>query len=210
MKEFSVRNLKNVAIAGLLCMAPVTGAIAQSVDNPWILHIGAHVVDPRSDNGHLAGMKASVGSSTRPTLSLEYLFTPEWSVDVLAAVPFQHSVRLNGQRAATVKQLPPTVGVNYHFLAGRPVSPFVGVGVNYTRFFDTKGRGALQGANVDLDSSWGIAWHGGVDITLDPRWTLTLDARYMDIDSKVKVGGASVGTAHIDPWVYGFSFGYHF
>ncbi|WP_369929656.1 OmpW family protein [Xanthomonas sp. NCPPB 2632] len=205
-----MRHPISIALAGLVCLAPMTGAIAQSVDNPWIVHVGAHRVDPTSDNGHLAGMKASVGSSTRPTFSIEYLFTPAWSVELLAALPFEHDVRLSGQRAVSVKQLPPVLGVNYRFLVGQPVSPFVGVGVNYTRFYDASGHNALQGANVDLDSSWGIAWHGGIDIALDPRWTLTVDARYMDIDSRVRVGGARVGTAHIDPWVYGVSAGYRF
>lgn len=205
-----MRNLKSIAVASLLCMAPVTAAVAQSVESPWRLHVGAHVVDPTSGNGDLAGMTSRVGSSTRPTLSLEYMIAPAWSVELLAAIPFRHDVRLDGQRAVSVKQLPPVLGMNYYFMAGRKISPFLGVGVNYTRFFDAKGHNALQGADVDLGSSWGIAWHGGVDFVIAPRWTFTVDARYMDIDSRVKVGGARVGTAHIDPWVYGLSFGYRF
>ncbi|GAA0918435.1 outer membrane beta-barrel protein [Rothia nasimurium] len=202
-----MRHLKSLAAAGLLCLAPAA-VMAQAVDSPWLLHFGAHVVDPKSDTGHLAGMKASTSNNTRPTISVEYRFTPYWSVEALAAVPFQHEVRLAGQRAVSVKQLPPVVGVLYRFLPDRKVTPFLGVGVNYTRFFDAKGRNALDGANVDVGSSWGVAWHGGVDVALNDRWTFTADARYINIDAKVKVNGARVGTAHIDPWVYGVSFGY--
>lgn len=209
-KEFDVYPLKKLIIAGALCAAPVGGVIADDVALPWVVHIGAHVVDPKSNTGDLAGIKASTTRSMRPSISIEYLLTPSWRIEALAAVPFEHDVRLDGQRAVGVKQLPPVLGVNYHFLAGQKVSPFLGVGVNYTHFFDEKGHSALQGANVDLKDSWGVAWHGGVDIALDARWTFTVDARWIDIDSKVKVGGASVGTAHIDPWVYGVSVGYRF
>ncbi|CTP83853.1 hypothetical protein XTPLMG728_0345 [Xanthomonas translucens pv. poae] len=33
-----------------------------------------------------------------------------------------------------------------------------------------------------------------------------MDLRWADIDSKVKVDGASVGTANIDPLVYGLAY----
>jgi outer membrane protein len=209
-KEFEVYPLKKIIIAGVLCAAPVGGALADDVALPWIVHVGAHVVDPQSNTGDLAGLASGTTRSMRPSVSLEYLLSPSWRIEALAALPFEHDVRLDGQRAVGVKQLPPVIGVNYHFLAGQKVSPFLGVGLNYTHFFDAKGHNALQGANVDLKDSWGVAWHGGVDVALDERWTFTVDARWIDIDSKVKVGGASVGTAHIDPWVYGVSVGYRF
>jgi outer membrane protein len=207
LKEYTVRHLKKIAAAALLIAAPV---IAHAADeSPWTLHFGGHIVDPKSDTGQLAGMKATVSKSTRPTFSVEYRFAPGWTMEALAALPFQHEVRLDGTRSVSVKQLPPVVGVNYHFLEGHTVSPFIGAGVNYTYFFDKKGRNALEGTRIKMDNSWGAAGHAGVDIRLDDRWSLTVDARYINIDTKVKVNGAKVGTAHIDPWVYGFSFGYH-
>lgn len=209
-KEFNVYPLKKLIIAGVLCVAPVGGTLAEGVESPWIVHVGAHVVDPTSNSGDLAGLSASTTRSMRPSVSVEYLLAPAWRIEVLAALPFKHDVRLDGQRAVSVKQLPPVVGVNYHFLAGRAVSPFLGVGINYTHFFDAKGHNALDGTTVGLGDSWGVAWHGGVDIALDARWTVTVDARWMDIDSRVKVDGARVGTAHVDPWVYGVSVGYRF
>ncbi|MDE1893527.1 MAG: OmpW family protein [Pseudomonadota bacterium] len=192
--------------AGLgLCVANPAHA-----DDNWIVHVGAHVVDPASNNGTLAGMKASVGSDLKPTVSLEYLFTPSWSVDLLAALPFSHDVRLDGLKAATTKQLPPTIGVNYHFMPEATVSPFVGAGINYTRFFDTKGTGPLTGTVVRIDNSWGAAAHAGVDVTLAPNWLFTADVRWIDIGGDVHVNGANVGKAKVNPLVYGVSFGYRF
>lgn len=195
-----------LVVAGLgLCATSPAHA-----DDNWIVHVGAHVVAPASNNGTLAGMKADIGSDFKPTVSLEYLFTPNWSVDLLASVPFRHDVRLDGQKVASTKQLPPTLGVNYHFMPDARVSPFIGAGVNYTRFFDTKGTGLLAGTVVKVDNSWGAAAHAGVDVKLADNWLFTADVRWINIGGNVLVNGADVGKARINPLVYGFSFGYRF
>ena len=90
------------------------------------------------------------------------------------------------------------------------MSPFLGAGINYTRFFDTHGEGALTGARVKIDSSWGAAAHAGVDVRLSERWLLTADMRWMHIAGDVHVNGANVGQAKVNPLVYGVSFGYRF
>lgn len=201
---------KVTVLAALALGAGLLPAVHAQDTSPWVFRVGAHVVNPKSDNGTLAGMKASIGSDTKPTFSLEYFFDPHWSVDVLAALPFKHTVRLDGTAAATTKQLPPTVGVNYHFLPGAAVSPFVGAGLNYTRFFQTRGVGPLQGAHVAIASSFGAAAHAGLDVRLDERWLLTADVRWMRIGGEVKVDGARVGKAKVDPLAYGLSVGYRF
>jgi len=200
-----------IALSALALALGSAAARADSSDaSPWVVRVGVHTVDPKSDNGTLAGMKARVDNDTKPTFSLEYRFDPHWGVDVLAALPFKHTVRLNGTSAANTKQLPPTVGVHYRFLPEATVSPFVGVGLNYTRFFQTHGVGPLQGAHVSIDSSFGAAAHAGLDFHLNDRWLATADVRWMHIASDVKVNGTRVGKATIDPLVYGLSIGYRF
>lgn len=196
----------------LITAALAAGAVsnAHATDDPWVLRFGAHVVNPKSDNGQLAGMKASINSDTKPTVSVEYLLTPSLGVELLAAVPFKHDVRLDGVTAASTKQLPPTLGVNYHFMPDATVSPFIGAGLNYTYFFSTKGQGPLQGAHVKIDNSWGAAAHAGIDVQLSPKWLLTADLRWIGISGDVRVNGVKVGTAKVDPLVYGLSFGYRF
>lgn len=195
----------------LLIAAGFAAALpAHANDDAWVLRFGAHVVDPKSNNGSLAGMKAKVSSDLKPTASLEYLATPNWGVELLLAAPFRHNVRLDGVKVAQAHQLPPVLGVNYHFMPERTVSPFVGLGVNYTRFFNIDGKGPLRGAKVDIDSSWGAAAHAGVDVRIAPRWSITLDVRWMDIASNVKVNGAKVGHVTVNPLAYGVSFAYRF
>jgi outer membrane protein len=197
------------AAFGATAIAPA--AHADTNDDNWVVRFGVHAVDPKSNNGTLAGARASVDSNVRPTGSIEYMFTPNLGVDLLAAWPFQHDVKLSGLgKVAQTKQLPPTLGVNYHFMPDRTVSPFVGIGLNYTNFFDTKGTGALAGDSVSIANSWGVAAHAGIDVKINAKWIFTADLRWMNIESDVKVNGAKVGTAKIDPLAYGVSLGYRF
>ncbi len=208
-KKFA-RHSRAVLIAAILA-GGMFAASAQAADaGNWVLRFGVHTVVPKSDNGTLAGMNASIDNSTRPTASLEYMFTPNWGVDLLAAWPFSHNVQLNGVEAATTKQLPPTLGINYHFVPDARVSPFIGAGVNFTWFYDAKGRGPLQGADVSIANSWGAAVHAGLDVKLANSWLLTADVRWINIESDVRVNGIKVGTAKVNPMVYGLSLGYRF
>ncbi|HVC18377.1 MAG TPA: OmpW family outer membrane protein [Rhodanobacter sp.] len=203
-----MKPLLSVLIAAALAVGAVSNV--RAADDTWVLRFGAHVVNPKSDNGQLAGMKASITSDTKPTVSVEYLLTPSWGLELLAAVPFKHDVRLDGVTAASTKQLPPTLGVNYHFMPDATVSPFIGAGINYTYFFSTKGQGPLQGTHVKIDNSWGAAAHAGIDVQLSPKWLLTADLRWISLSGDAHVNGVNVGTAKVDPLVYGLSFGYRF
>lgn len=197
-----------------LAILAAAGALAAPVvhaDDAWVIRVGGAVVAPKDNNGTLAGARADVSNSTRPTIDLEYLITPHWGVDVLGATPFLHDVALKGLgTVARTKQLPPTIGVNYHFMPNATWSPFVGLGVNYTNFFDTHATGALYGNSVSIANSWGVAARAGFDVKISDKWIATVDLRWADIESDVKVNNSKVGTVKIDPIVFGASIGYRF
>ena len=200
------RSLLALALACGLA-SPAFAAEAGS----WSFSLGAHVVDPTSGNGSLAGgaLEADVGSDWKPTITAEYFFTPNLGLEVLASLPFEHDISLNGAKAGSTKHLPPTFTLQYHF-DGETVSPFIGAGVNYTLFFDQQTSGPLAGAELDLGNSWGLAAHAGVDFRLADNRAIRLDVRWMDIDTDVSVNGADVGTVKIDPLVYGVAYVWNF
>lgn len=202
--------LRNTALCALLVAALLPPGQAHAED--WTFKVGLHQVDPRSDNGNLAGgtLSADVSGDWRPTFQLEYFVTPNWGVELLAATPFKHDVRLNGAKAAEVSHLPPTLSLQYHFNPGERISPFVGIGLNYTAFFDVHETGPLTGTQLTLDKSWGAAAHAGVDFALNDRWLISADVRWMDIDTDARVNGVKVGTVNIDPLAYGVAIGYRF
>lgn len=198
---------KLIAPLACACALALTAPAQAQEAGDWTVSAGAHAVAPKSGNGRLAGgaLAADVGSDWRPTVTAEYFFSPNWGLEVLASLPFEHDIRLNGVHAGSARHLPPTVSLQYHF-KGERVTPFLGLGLNYTAFFDEDARGPLAGTELELEASWGLAAHGGVDIAVGDRKWLRLDARWIDIDTDVSVNGADVGTVQVDPWVYGAAF----
>ncbi len=199
------------ALAAALALATAAAVPSAFAEGPLLLRIGGHNVAPKSDNGELAGGALAVDVESRPgvTFNVDWYFTPHVALDVLAALPFEHDIRLNGVKAGSARQLPPTVSVQYHFMPSRRFDPFVSAGINYTTFWDTK---LDDGTPLDLDDSWGLAAQAGVDYTLDAarRWVVGADIRYIDIDTEASSDGTGLGTVKIDPLAYGMTVGYRF
>ncbi|MEL1266014.1 OmpW/AlkL family protein [Pseudoxanthomonas putridarboris] len=196
-----------LALALALGAAPIS-ALAQSKGD-WTLGIGVHQVNPKSDNGALAGgtLPLDIDSDVKPTITFEYFLRDNLGLEVLAALPFEHDIAVKGVgTVGSTKHLPPTVSLQYYFNGQGKVSPFVGAGINYTTFFSEHTRGALEGTRLKLDDSWGLAAHAGIDFKVGERGAVRVDARWIDIDTDVHVDGAKLGTANIDPWVYGVAY----
>ncbi len=194
-----------------------TPALAQSTGT-WTIGIGAHNVAPKSNNGTLTAtplgnLRMDVGNNVRPTITAEYFLKDNLGVEVLAALPFQHDIDVAGVgKVGSTKHLPPTVSLQYHFGQGK-LRPFVGAGVNYTRFFSTRTEGPIAGTSLSLSDSWGLAGHVGIDFKLGEKAALRVDYRTIDIDTKVKLNGANLGTrntVNIDPSVYGVAYVFAF
>ena len=201
------KPLLTCALALALGAAAVP-AFAQSAGD-WTLGVGVHAVDPKSDNGRLAGgtLDVNVDTDVKPTLTFEYFVRDNLGVEVIAAWPFEHDVSIAGLgTVGSTKQLPPTVSLQYHFNSKGKVSPFLGAGVNYTAFFSEDTRGALEGQNLKLDDSWGLAAHAGIDFAVGQRSAIRVDARWIDIDTDVTLDGTKIGTVNIDPIVYGAAY----
>ena len=119
---------------------------------------------------------------------------------------------------AETKHLPPTLTAQYHFNTGPNWHPFLGIGLNYTYFFDEETKGDLKsaGGDLSLDSSWGLALEAGLDYEFSNNWLIGAQVYWMDIDTdatlKIKdLGFKSSGNeVSIDPWVYMISIGYKF
>lgn len=183
-------------------------AFAQSAGT-WTVGVGVHQVNPKSDNGSVVGgtLDLDIGSSVRPTITGEYFFGEGWGIEALASLPFQHDIDIKGVgNVASAKQLPPTVSLQYHFNSAGRVSPFLGAGVNYTTFFSEDTSGALEGTDLELKDSWGLAAHAGVDFAVGQKGAIRFDVRWMDIDSDVILDDVEIGTAEIDPLAYGVTY----
>lgn len=114
---------------------------------------GLAFVSPQTSSDNVLGTgELEIDSNMQLGLTLSYMLTDNWGVELLAATPFSHSVSTAGLgEVAKVKHLPPTLMAQYYFGdANSKVRPYVGAGINYTTFFDEEGRGALAGTDVSV------------------------------------------------------------
>ncbi|CUH50315.1 OmpW/AlkL family protein [Ruegeria atlantica] len=181
-------------------------AFAQS-QGDWTVGVGVGYLNPKSDNGTLAGQKAEIDSDTRPIFTAEYFIRDNLGIELLAATPFKHTVTLGGStEAGTVKHLPPTLSLNYHFPTNSAWKPYVGAGLNYTIFFDE--QSAL--GDLKVDDSFGVSLQAGLDYMVSENGAVRLNVRWFDIDTDVKLNGTKIGKADIDPFLVGVSYVHKF
>lgn len=235
--------LKPLSLAAAISAAMVSGHVAAYEAGDWIVRAGITTVDPQEDgstleaNNDAALFAAVVGgpeelgldSDTQLGLTVEYMITNNWGIEVLAATPFEHTATgtetVSGLDIADVKHLPPTVSAVYHFDTEGALDPYVGIGINYTVFFSedltseadavfTSLTPSLAGGDVELDDSWGLAFQVGVDYQIDEKWLVNASVRWIDIDTEAEVefdnGVKVTADVDIDPLVYSVMVGYKF
>jgi outer membrane protein len=189
----------------------------------WLVRFGASMVDPKSDNGtldvsalDLGDQQIEVDDQVGVTFNFTYMYSANIGFEVLAALPYEHDIYVGDLgRVGSVKHLPPTFSVQYHFMPTATFQPYAGIGVNYTLFFNESETGALKdlGVNLDVDSSSiGAAAQVGFDYMLNDSWFVNVDVRWIDIDTKAKIKEVPEirGDVNIDPIVYGIHLGYRF
>jgi|TARA_R100001377_G_C3142287_1_gene93151 outer membrane protein len=188
---------------------------------------GATMVAPDSGkstvllNGADSGLALSVGDDTQLGLNFVYFFDSNWAIELLAATPFDHDIDLHAGSETTLladtKHLPPTLSALYYFDTNSALKPYVGVGINYTIFFDNSFTNTYSDAgfsDLELDNSFGYSVQIGTDYEIDKNWSVNVSARYIDIstDASFSVSGDPIGSASVDvnPMVYSVMLGYTF
>jgi len=216
----------------VLALAGFTAAASANIS----VNVGAITVAPNDSSSSLnvvekvAGLPTgstavSVDNNTQLGLTFDYKFDKNWTAELIAATPFSHDIAVKGSAIdglaiGNTKQLPPTLLAQYHFdLGNSNFDPFVGAGLNYTKFFDESASGALKttlqalkvttatdDVDLKLKASWGLALQAGFNYKLSDNWGLHFVATKMDIDTtgEVRVNDKVIQSVdvQIDPMVY--------
>lgn len=206
---------RTAQLAAALCVAAISNsAVAEAGD--WLIRAGATRLwtqgsdDLRLNDSQGNPLEAEVSDETAFTFDITYMVNEHVGFELLGAYPVEHDIDINGTNAATTKQLPPTLSVNYHVTRWGAFKPYVGIGMNYTYFFDEDTKGPLEGTTLDLEDSVGIAYQIGADYAINEKWFVNVVGRWMSIGTKAKVDGTRVGDIDINPWTLGANIGYRF
>lgn len=216
-------KILGIAVLAGSSLLTVSTAFAYQAGD-WIVRAGAAGVYPTGDGNvkGIDGAKVEADSAWSLGINGTYMATNNIGIELLGAWPFKHDIDCKGSisalgTCADTMHLPPTLTVQYHFDTGSKFHPFVGVGVNYTYFFDTNTKGDLKslGGDLDLDNSWGLAGEIGLDYDLGNDWMIGGQIYYMDIDTDATLKISDLGykekfNVSIDPWVYMISIGKKF
>lgn len=212
--------------------------VAQAEAGDWVVRARAVNISPNEDselgktvNKNVApvmsnGAELKVDSNTILEFDISYYITKNIAAELILATGSKHEVSVSKEPGAVVPNqllgsvdvLPPTLTVQWHFNPDQTVDPYVGAGINYSRFLDKKldvRQGPLAGTDIKVDSdSWGYALQAGVDINLKDGWLINADVKYIDLDTDVKLRTASgwtkIDKLDIDPWVFGIGIGKKF
>lgn len=205
----------------LLAAALVPSFVQAHQAGDVIVRAGSATVRPVEGSDNVLGSLGSfkVDNNTQLGLTFSYMVTDNIGVELLAATPFNHRVGLDslGGTIAEVNHLPPSLVAQYYFGdKADKLRPYLGVGVNYTMFYDEKfnQRGKDVGlSDLSLKNSWGLAAQAGLDYNLDDNWLINASLWWMDIDTDVKFklnGEQHSVSTRLDPWVFMFGVGYRF
>ncbi len=199
-----VRGAVGLVLVLILGMASVVKA--EDDYKQFGVRVRAIYVKPNeSFDDKLSGANAKVSDDIIPELDLEYFFLKNVSTELIAGVT-RNDIKLNGSFQGSTWLLPPTLTVKYHPLAGELVSPYVGFGLNVTFPFNSRLNGDKT---FSIDNSVGWAAQGGADIKIKDNLYFNIDYKYINADTKVKIGGAKYDLA-LNPNLFGFGVGYRF
>jgi outer membrane protein len=188
------------AVAALL--APVAQAQTDDTGN-WIVRARVLYLDPANDDD--TGLDLSVNSKVFPEFDITYFFSPNLAMELVLTYPQKHDVRAGGVNIGSLKHLPPTLSLQYHF-TGMGFRPYVGLGINYTYFSDID---LPTGVTIERDS-FGVAAGGGFDVPLGGGWLFNADVKYVQIGTDVSAGGTNLGRFGVDPWLFSLGIGKRF
>lgn len=210
-----------------LCLAAAMALAAPALAaeaGDWLVRARAIGVLPTDESdGITPGLttgKLQAQPAVVPEIDFTYMATENIGFElILATTP--HDVEGRGSIAGLGKVadtwlLPPTLLAQWHFLPQSRFNPYVGAGINYTITYGEDATRSLETAlggptKVDLGNSVGWALQAGIDVSLDERWFLNIDAKYIDmsVDARIKTGGTTrKDNVDINPVIVGAGIGY--
>lgn len=151
-------------------------------------------------------VKLDVRDNQQLGLTATYMFTDNLGVELLGATPFSHSIdatvpAVNAvlNKAVKVKHLPPSLYLQYYFLDKDAGSrPYVGAGLNYTRFFSAKSQNELVTDLQVKKHSFGPVVNAGIDIKVANNVYLNAAMWYTHIRTKANFKTTGIPAAGVE------------
>ena len=228
-------KFSDLVLGGVLAASAAAPVSAQQNT----IRLGISHVQPHSSTSDFAGpftfsgIRVEVRDKTTPFISFARQINDQWDVELALGVPPTHDIAVlinnpalpasaqahAGQVVAKVRQVAPTLFANYRFLEKTSAfRPFVGIGINYTRFDNTSSTAAgntLNGGatSISLEDSVGLALQAGVVYRFNELWSLSAALATAQVNSKIKTNTLGIerdADIRFKPRVFTVAVGYSF
>ena len=205
----TTRTTPTLTVPLLVALLAAAGAAQAQDTGNWLVRARALHLD--SANKDSTGLNLSVNNKTFPEVDITYFFSPNFAAELVLTYPQKHDLRNNGGQIGTLKHLPPTLLAQYHFTGLGGFRPYVGAGLNYTRFSDVKFDPAVVAALQPSikKSSTGLALQVGVDVPMG-GWLFNVDVKKVRLETDVFAGATKAGTFKVDPVLFSVGLGKRF
>ncbi len=179
-------------------------------EGPLLVRVRALHLD--SANQDSTGLGLSINNKTFPEVDFSYFVAPNFAAELILTYPQKHTLYSNGSAIGSLKHLPPTLTLQYHFNPTGTVRPYVGAGLNYTNFSSVEFAPDVQTALKPgiKHSSWGAAWQAGADVEISKGTYLNFDLKKVSLGTTVYSNGASAGKFKVNPTLASVGLGWRF
>jgi outer membrane protein len=203
-------------IPALLACAAV--AQAQTAGT-WMIRAGGTTITPNVSSGDLtapslAGTKSAIGSSTRLSGGITYMYNDNIAFDLPVAVPFEHDISGDGAIAGagkigSVKALPVTLLAQWRFMDyNSTVRPYVGAGLTYAKFYGARSTSTLTAltggtpanpTTLSVESKWAASVQLGASFQIGNGWFIDANYTYTPLSTRTSLSSGQTLDAKLDP-----------
>ena len=217
-----MKNLNFIKFFFIFCLLTFIGSTNNSVFSQentsfksagkWLVGLKVLNLDPDVDSTVSIGGGAVVDDDTVPELDIRYFITDTIAIEAIFGTT-EHKVSakntaLGDVNLGTIKVLPPTFTLQYHFKTESKFKPYVGAGINYTFFYDGNPG---QFESVKYKDEIGIALNIGFDFVLSDNNFFNIDIKKYDLPTDVNINnGVATADVDLDPLAISIGYGWRF
>lgn len=221
-----MRNVYISSIAILCGFMAAQPAFAEAGD--ILLKGRAIYVMPKNS---LVDIPAGLGNgplSVKDTVGAEFSATYLWSdqIGVEFALgggqtdfPTADSAAARGE-LMSASVVMPSIVMQFHPMPKAAIRPYIGLGVNYTLFYDEKPGAVLLNNSLDskndlavqAEGKFGIVGQVGVDIPINEKIFVNIEVKYIKSNTTLSVKNSKYNfiDADLDPIIFGIGLGFRF
>lgn len=217
MKGYSVKGVFRVGIS-MLGMVLATQAHGAAGD--LLVRAGVSAMDPDTGSESFSSISRSavrLDSDVTLSGSVAWFFTDYAAAEISSSLPYSPNLEGNARlkdlgigNIGDVKYVPTYLTLNLYIQDPSAVTPYLGAGVAFNKFYDENAR--LSGLDVNLDSTFDPTFLAGVELDFGTPVLVNFDIRYTLLDTDAQFSGAINETVEmeINPVVFSLGVGYRF